>query len=306
MNLTYQTYPFTPTLGWSISRFETFDKCKRQYYFTYYAKFAQGIPQYKLAQLKNLTSVPLEIGNVVHDVIEAFLRRLQKSDSDIDENRFIQFAKQKADLYFSKKTFIEAYYGMTKAVDAAGAFEKIALCLENFISSPIYTWLFMKAIINKDNWMIEPPGYGETRLAGLKAYCKMDYMFPVDDDIYILDWKTGAKDTFKHSRQLIGYAAAASSNFSIPINTIFPKIIYLNPVFEEFEMTLAEKDFSEFLARIQEQTNAMHAYCSDVENNIPRSMEEFAPTPSPSVCRYCNFQELCFDKKNASPAGNAF
>jgi hypothetical protein len=131
-------------------------------------------------------------------------------------------------------------------------------------------------------------------------------MFPVDNDIYILDWKTGAKDTFKHSRQLIGYAAAASSNFSIPWNTIYPKIIYLNPVFEEFEMTLAEKDFSEFLTRIQEQTQAMHAYCSDVENNVPKPMEEFTPTPSPSVCRYCNFQELCFDKKNAPPAGDAF
>jgi hypothetical protein len=306
MNLTYQTYPFTPLLGWSISRFETFDKCKRQYYFTYYAKHAPGIPQYKLAQLKNLTSVPLEIGNVVHDVIEAFLRRLQKSDSDIDENRFLQFAKQKTDLYFSKKTFIETYYNLTSEVNKEDAFAKIKLCLDNFIASPIYTWLFMKAIINKDNWMIEPPGYGETRLAGLKAYCKMDYMFPVDNDIYILDWKTGAKDTFKHSRQLIGYAAAASSNFSIPWNTIFPKIIYLNPVFEEFEMKLSEQDFSEFFTRIKEQTAAMHAYCIDVENNVPRPMEEFVPTPSISLCRYCNFQELCFDKKNASRERDAF
>lgn len=101
MNLTYQTYPFTPTLGWSISRFEMFDKCKRQYFFNYYAKFAKGIPPYKVAQLKALTSVPLEIGNVVHDIIEAFLRRLQKSDSDIDEKRFIDFAKQKTDHYFA-------------------------------------------------------------------------------------------------------------------------------------------------------------------------------------------------------------
>ena len=243
---------------------------------------------------------------MVHDVIEAFLRRLQKSDSDIDENRFLQFAKQKADLYFSTKTFIEAYYGMTAAVDAAAAFEKIVSCLENFTSSPIYTWLFMKAITNKDNWMIEPPGYGETRLDGLKAYCKMDFLFPVDSDIYILDWKTGARDTFKHSRQLIGYAAAASSNFSIPWNTIFPKIIYLHPVFEEFEMALSEQDFSEFFTRIQEQTQAMHVYCSDVENNVPRPMEEFAPTPSSAICRYCNFQELCFDKKNTPPSKGVF
>jgi hypothetical protein len=306
MNLSFQPYPFTPILGWSISRYETFDKCKRQYYFTYYAKFAQGIPQYKLVQLKSLTSVPLEVGHVVHDVIEAFLRRLQKSDSDIDENRFVLFAREKTDKYFASKTFIEAYYGMAAGVNKHDAFEKISLCLKNFVTSPIYTWLFMKAILNKDNWMIEPPGYGETRLSGLKAYCKMDFLFPVDKDIYILDWKTGAKDTFKHSRQLIGYAAAASGNFSIQWNTIFPKIIYLYPVFEEFEMALTEQDFSDFFARISEQTKAMHAYCSDVENNIPLAMEAFTPTPSTSLCRYCNFQELCFDKKNAPLDRDAF
>jgi hypothetical protein len=307
MNLTYQTYPFTPTLGWSISRYEMFDKCKRQYFFNYYAKFAKGIPPYKVAQLKALTSVPLEIGNVVHDIIEAFLRRLQKSDSDIDEKRFIDFAKQKTDHYFATKTFLETYYGTCGAtVDAAAAFEKITACLENFTSSPIYTWLFMKAITNKDNWMIEPPGYGETRLAGLKAYCKMDFLFPVEKDIYILDWKTGGKDTYKHSHQLIGYAAAASSNFSIPWNVIFPKIIYLYPVFEEFELVLTEQDFSAFFERIVQQTNAMQAYCSDVENNVPVEMEKFNPTPSNAICRYCNFQELCFDKKNTSPSRDVF
>jgi hypothetical protein len=306
MELKYQTYPFTPTLGWSISRFETFDKCKRQYFFQYYAKFAPAIPQYKLAQLKSLTSVPLEVGTVVHDVIEAFLWRLQKSDSDIDESRFFDYAKQKADQYFSTKTFIEKYYGLCEAVDTAKAFEKITQCLENFIRSPIYTWLFMKAITNKDNWMIEPPGYGETRLAGLKAYCKMDFLFPVENDIYILDWKTGSKDTYKHSHQLIGYAAAASSNFSIPWNTIFPKIIYLYPVFEEFELTLTDLDFSGFFERIQQQTQAMHAFCSDVEHNVPLPMEKFCATPSSSICRYCNFQELCFDKKNAPQNQGAF
>ena len=234
------------------------------------------------------------------------MHRLQKSDSDIDEKRFIEFAKQKTDLYFSTKTFLETYYGMTAAIDADAAFEKISLCLKNFVGSPIFTWLFMKAITNKDNWMIEPPGYGETRLDGLKAYCKMDFLFPVDNDIYILDWKTGAKDAYKHSHQLIGYAAAASSNFSIPWNTIFPKIVYLSPVFEEFELTLSEQDFSGFFERIRQQTDSMHAFCSDIENNIPLPMENFAPTPSSPICRYCNFQELCFDKKNASLKRDAF
>ena len=102
MVLKYPSYEFTPVLGWSISRYEVFDKCKRQYFYTYYPKHVPGVPFYKMAALKDLTSVPLEIGNVVHDILEAFLRRLQKSDSNIDENRFLEFAREKTDEYFSR------------------------------------------------------------------------------------------------------------------------------------------------------------------------------------------------------------
>ena len=224
MNLKYDKFPFTPILGWSSSRYELFDKCKRQYYYNYYANHVKDIPVYKIKKLKELTSVPLEIGNVIHDVMEAFLKRLQKSDSDIDEKRFFEYAKQKANDYFSHKTFIELYYNQIEKIDEDSVNAKIDGCLNNFISSPTYNWLFMKAINNRENWMIEPGGYGETRLDGLKAYCKMDFLFPVDEHIYILDWKTGKKDEYKHRNQLVGYAAAASSNFNISWKVIFPKI----------------------------------------------------------------------------------
>jgi CRISPR/Cas system-associated exonuclease Cas4 (RecB family) len=306
MDLQYPRYDFTPILGWSISRYELFDKCKRQYFYNYYSKFVPGIPSYKMTQLKGLTSVPLEIGNVVHDVIEAFLRRLQQSASNIDEGRFFQFAREKADGYFSSKTFIETYYGRTASVDREEAFKKISRCLENFIKSPCYNWLFMKAITNKVNWMIEPPGMGETRLNGLKAYCKMDFLFPVENEIHILDWKTGAKDGHKHSQQLIGYAAAAAGNFGIRPNIIFPKIIYLYPEFEEFEVPLKEEDFEAFYGRIRNQTEEMQACCTNVENNIPLPIVEFPMTPSQSLCKFCNYQELCFGKKNAPGKPSAF
>jgi hypothetical protein len=302
MDLKYEKYEFTPVLGWSISRYEVFDKCKRQYYYNYYPKFVQGVPLYKMQQLKNMTSVPLEIGNVVHDVLEAFLRRLQKSDSNIDEARFYEYAEAKTKEYFSTKTFIEVYYGRQTAVDVAAAYETVSRCLANFIGSPIYSWIFMKAMTNRASWMIEPPGYGETRLAGLKAYCKMDFLFPVDGEIAILDWKTGKRDTYKHGNQLIGYAAAASSNFGIPWAKIFPKIVYLNPVFDEFELTLREDDFSSFLERVKRETVEMQEYCADVESNKPAPIERFVKMPSESLCAYCNYQELCFPERKPGHA----
>ncbi len=293
VELKYPEYPFTPILGWSISRHEVFDKCKRQYFYQYYSKHVKDVPQYKVSKLKGLTSVPLEIGNAVHDCMEALLNRLQKSDSRIDEEKFFQFADGKLKEYFATKTFIEIYYKQEDALDMDAAGEKVRACLSNFIDGPCYSWLCMKAMTNRTGWMIEPPGYGETRLGGMKAYCKMDFLFPVGDEVYILDWKTGAKDQAKHSAQLMGYAAAASSNFSIPWNMIFPKIVYLYPKYDELEIKFSESGLTGYFETIREQTEAMYALCSDVEQNVPLDISAFEKSPSPFLCKNCRFQELC-------------
>jgi hypothetical protein len=294
VSLHYETYPYTPVLGWSISRHEVFDKCKRQYFYTYYSKYVPGVPHYKMTQLRDLTSVPLEIGNVVHDVIEGFLKRLQKSDSDIDEQRFFLYARQKTEEYFSKKTFIETYYRQVPVLDRDKAHAKIETCLKNFIGSPIYSWIFMKAIRSKENWMIEPPGFGETRLDGLKAYCKMDFLMPVEADVYILDWKTGMRDEAKHGAQLKGYSAAAAHNFDVPWGRIFPKIVYLFPAYDELELRLDHDGYAAFVATVRRQTDAMLACCGNAEQNIPLAIDTFPMNPSPGMCRQCRYQELCF------------
>ena len=293
IQLEFPSYAFTPILGWSISRFEVFDKCRRQYFYQYYPKYVPNVPYYKMSKLKELTSAPLEIGNAVHDCMEALLRRLQQSDSKVDEERFFKFADGKLKEYFAKKTFIETYYGGAETLDAAAASEKVKACLDNFLNSPCCSWLYMKAITNRTGWMIEPPGYGETRLDGMKAYCKMDFLFPVEGEVYILDWKTGAKDPAKHGAQLMGYSVAASGNFSIPWNRIFPKIVYLYPRYDELEITFGEEDLQGFVQTIRDQTELMYSYCVDVEQNIPKDISEFAPSPSPAQCRNCKFQELC-------------
>lgn len=59
MPLAFEKYAFTAMLGWSISRYEVFDKCKRQYFYSYYSKYVPQVPHYKMAQLRDLTSVPL-------------------------------------------------------------------------------------------------------------------------------------------------------------------------------------------------------------------------------------------------------
>jgi CRISPR/Cas system-associated exonuclease Cas4 (RecB family) len=294
MDLTFPSYPFTPILGWSISRYELFDKCKRQYFYTYYSKYVKDVPSYRMSRLRELTSVPLETGNVVHDVLEAFLKRLQKSDRNIDEERFISYARDLVKRYFSEKTFIEQYYLYDEHFSLDRVYQKVETCLRNFMGSTCFNWIFMVALHNRNNWIIEPAGYGETRLAGMKVYSKMDFLLPVDECIYILDWKTGNRDEVKHARQLIGYSAAASALFNVACNRIFPRIVYLYPEFDEMEFEVSAADRDRFFEQIKDETAAMYAVCRDVEKNIPLPIDAFPMSPSPSICRQCRYRELCF------------
>jgi hypothetical protein len=124
----------------------------------------------------------------------------------------------------------------------------------------------------------------------------MDFLFPVGEEFHILDWKTGGKDRYKHANQLIGYAAATHNNFNAPWKDIFPKIVYLYPQFEEFELDLKD-DVSIFFEKVKSQTEEMYGFCTDVDRNIPLQIDAFPLSPSKSACTFCNFQELCFSKK---------
>lgn len=294
MKINFKRYKYTPILGWSSSRYELFQKCQRHYFYNYYTKFVPDVPLDHLNRLKQLTSVPLEVGNVVHHIIEAFLRRLQQSDSNIDEKRFIEYGMNLCDQFFDKKEFLEVYYGYTQQIDRDEAKAKIRVALTNFMNSHLFNWLFMKAITNRQNWVIEPDGFGETRINGLKAYCKMDFLFPVDDEIHILDWKSGKKHAEKHSKQLMGYALATQvNNPAVDVQRIIPRIIYMYPEMDELEFQITDASLAKFCREVEDQTLEMHSFCKDIEQNIPREFSFFEKTGYTALCKHCPFQEPC-------------
>ncbi len=294
MEINFKQYKFSPILGWSSSRYELFQKCKRHYFFNYYSKFVPETSFDYLKRLKFLTSVPLEIGNVVHHIIETFLRRLQKSDSPINKERFVAYGVQLCEKLFSEKEFLEIYYNQASEIDINEAKHKIAFILNNFLNSELYDWICTTAIKTRANWVIEPNGYGETRINNLKAYCKMDFLFPVEDEIHILDWKSGKPHVGKHSKQLMGYALATKfSNPEIPSEKINPRIVYMYPEIDELEFTITDDSLAKFEQEVSMQTNEMYSFCSNVEKNIPRSFAEFPKTSYTQLCDYCPFKEPC-------------
>jgi len=285
-------FVFTPKLGWSVSRYNLFETCKRQYYYNYYAKYDPQYPTKKILALKKMTSIPLEVGNIVHDVNKTLLERLKITAKDIDKARFYDYARKTTQAYVQSKTFQEVYYSRMKSVGTERVFEKVRISLENLLNSDRLPWLADFAVLKKDEWLIEPPGYGETRIGGMKAYCKVDFLFPVKDRLFIMDWKTGKSDPKKHRRQMVGYAAWATYHFEKDPAKISPIVAYLHPHYKEIHITVNSSDIEAFARQIRKETAHMNKFCQDVQKNIPKDKALFILKKS-RLCDYCNFRALC-------------
>ena len=286
-------FNYTGILGWSVSRYDKFVLCKRQYYYDYYAKHDTEYGSARINALKQMTTVPLETGNIVHDIVRVLLERLLSSDRPVDRSRFRDYIRNRIEDCCKTKTFAEVYYKEMPTVRADNLFPGVNLCLNNLLDSERFAWITREALSHKNGWVIEPPGFGETRINGLKAYCKVDFLFPVGGTVYILDWKTGRRDEKKHAKQLLGYSAWAAYHFERRIDEITPIAAYLNPSYDEMVVKITEADVSQFAGRVAEETREMYSYCLSPEQNTPKPKSEFPLADSGFACRYCNYRELC-------------
>jgi len=291
----YKIRPFeySEMIGWSFSRYATFLSCKRQYYYQYYGRFdLENVVRINV--LKNLTNIPLEIGNICHDIIKALLERLQKSPDPIDQQKFFQFSEDLGRRIFQTKNFEEVYYNQTDRVDFdESIFPKVIQAMANFLYSDRLQWIMEEALAHNRDWIIEPEGFGECRIDNQKVYCKVDFAFPFDDEMYVLDWKSGKQDSAKHMTQLIGYATWVHYHFDKDVGQIKPVTAYLLPDYEEKSIDIQDLDFPDFARRIREETDEMYTFCEDPDFNFPKKKEEFKMTESVNFCKTCRYRELC-------------
>jgi hypothetical protein len=287
-------FPFTPILGWSNSRYSLFSICKRKYFYHYYNKYDQDMSRREIMRYRNLTTMPLEIGSIVHEVIEALLRRLRQSTDPIDTGKFVDYALEVARNAIRSKQFEEVVYGQMARISDEELAPGIQESLLNLIESQRYAWLAEKAVEHAKGWIIDPPGFGETRLGDLKAYFKVDFLFPFEDGYHIIDWKTGKADQEQHRKQLMGYATWACFHFEVEPEEVWPRIAYLRPAYLEVEETFDSSDLEHFAVQVHAETEEMYDHCRDVQANIPLDKAEFEQVDNPRICEYCNYRGICF------------
>lgn len=290
-------YPFSHILGWSATRYETFSICKRRYFYQYYAKYDPDLPRARIDEFRELVSIPLQIGSVVHHVIETLFNRLKVSQEQIDRDRLLSYAARATERSLRSHTFDEIVYRQMDEITVDDLFPKVELCLINLLESDRFGWLVNQATRSIDHWIIDPPGYGEARLEGMKVYFKVDFLIPLDGELHILDWKTGQPDPAKHRKQLMGYAAWASSQFDVSAEQVRPVIAYLQPEYEEVQEIFTSRDLRNFAVQIRAETQEMYQLCRDPDMNVPLDKREFPLIDNQRICSYCNFRGLCYPEQ---------
>ena len=282
-------FGYTEYLGWSFSRYQMFDVCKRQYYYHYYGR-QHDKESAKIRNLRDLTSIPLQIGTMLHEGICTLLKRVRKDSSPVKKENVLEWLYKKSSQAVNNSKFLEQQY-FHQTVDVDDIWESVRQGMENFLESERFKELHAEAASGKAKWLVEPKGFGEMRIGNLKAYCKADFIQAVPEGYTIFDWKSGKQNVQRDSLQLTGYAHYVNYHFEKPVEEVSCVAAYVLPEYKE--LLLESIDSQYFIELVAEQTNEMHAYCKDVEANVPKNKEHFACTDNEAICRHCNYQELC-------------
>ena len=144
-----------PMFSWSHSRRTTFQECPRKYYYHYYASHngweATAPEGARLVyRLKNLTSLPLEIGAAIHEAASTAIHAVRSGDNAPTAEMLYSTARNRLNKAWKesqnrpewerspkwRRMFHEFYYdtgiGENKIADAK---DRIMKCLENLLVS---------------------------------------------------------------------------------------------------------------------------------------------------------------------------
>ncbi|NKB25109.1 MAG: hypothetical protein GKR87_12180 [Kiritimatiellae bacterium] len=309
------------TFSWSFSAANDFDECRRKRYWAKYAMWNgwnASAPQlkrdaYRLTKIENRYSLK---GHAVELAIMWALKQKQQGvDVSVEQayeeiarpylNKAWQDSKNekwrehpKAYCCLHEHYYTKFHPGNSREWTQSTMTE-VKTCIENFIQSVLPRLALVRPEQEQTIATPEKGGDPESFLFNdLKIYAIPDYVYTVDDQWHIHDWKSG-KPSGKHLDQLAIYGLWAQTKHHIPLEKIHIYIEYL--LFDKVVThTLTEEDIHRVRSRIHESVGDMSEYLieGDRKKNKPVLQEEWELASSRSLCQRCNFYELCESEFN--------
>lgn len=308
----------TNQFSWSFTRHKTFSECRRQYYHQYYGYWdgwSDNAPdQARLTyRLKNIVSLPMWVGDIVHRTIERIIADLrnrelntldhyQKMARGMMNREWAQSIEKK--WQWKPKynlNLFEHYYDQENGIEITpeqrvAARDKVFRCIANFMSSAIFEEL---GGLRTDGWK-SVEKLDQFVVGEMPVFVKIDCATtgngiaasPDGPALTIFDWKTG-QETEETMAQLGCYALYGYQIWRVPVEKQRLISYYLDTNSAHEHVPTAEEliDTKDFIM------NSMSGMTALLDSSAARneaSEEKFPKTDRQSSCRRCNFRELCF------------
>ncbi len=295
------------TFSWSHSRRGAFERCQRQYWLTYYGSWGgwnrDAPPAVRQAYIeKKLTTRPMWIGTVVHDMAEGVLedlmagrnpnpdyhirKAMSRANSDLRESRSERWREWPSRVC----AFQDHYYGQEPPPEAWDeALGIIEAQLRGFFECTTY-----KRLHQVPERLIEVEKLTKVDVGDVPVWVKLDAL--VSDGsggAVVIDWKTGKHhQTSVVAAQLGVYGLYCTLLHDIPADRIIAMHVNLRTG-DRTQHPIDDTVLEQARADIQASADAMRTKLVDLPGNLARE-EDFPKLPEGDErCAGCAFRRSC-------------
>jgi hypothetical protein len=289
--------------SWSLSRHDTFARCRRRYFYSYYA--SQDDPE--VQRLKKLSALPLWAGSVVHETIENLLKTRDALPSPEEQEALVRSAvhgqmlgewreSEAGSLRF--RLFEHEYQVPVEPEDKKIVVGIVMRSLRQFFRSDVLREIFA---VGRASWLTVED-LVSFHVGDVEVFLRMDVAYrDREGRVVIVDWKTGRAEGRFNEIQLAAYALyAADRGWVQGAQEIRTELAYLAQA-RSVRRTVDMRGLDHARAFITKSAGTMRALLADPALNLAR-IEDFPMIERPQVCRRCNFRRLCFPRTDAALA----
>jgi hypothetical protein len=288
--------------SWSVSRHDSFARCRRRYFYSYYASNEDP----EIQRLKKLSALPMWAGSVVHETIEALLKSRDVMPSPDEQEALIRAAvhgqmltdwreSEAGSLRF--RLFEHEYQVPVEPDDKKIVVGTVMRSLRNFFKSPILAEAFAAG---RERWL-SVEDLVSFSVGDVPVFLRMDLAFrDRDGRVVIVDWKTGRGEGRFSEVQVAGYALyAAEQGWAAP-EEIQTELAYL-AIPRYVRRSVDRRKLDHLRAFVAKSAKNMRGLLLDPLANLAR-LEDFPMIDRPQACRRCNFRRLCFPRADETAA----
>jgi hypothetical protein len=253
---------------------------------------------------KNMTTLPMFVGSIVHDVVESIItdlrngkeppsveaaqkvavERLRKGWIDSTKKRWTKSAKQYTNL-------AEHYYQEEVSKERADAYKhKLLACIYAFYNCRLFK---LMEKLGPDNWITIEEFQKFQLKDGEEVAVRIDCGFRYEGKVYLVDWKSG-RVTPGTVEQLVTYAMyALKEGWAKKVEDIVIVPAYLFAWSDIGEEAIQRGAVT--MKHVQRQAGTIRSEYPLLRQAYQNrdNQEHFPRTDDEKACRFCQFRGMC-------------